>query len=65
MRYPNLVNAYRIASGDYNGIQTNVPGVGCAPARPEGFASLPSRVKVAWLVFTGRADALLWPGQEN
>ena len=32
-----------------------------APARPEGFFSLRNRLKCAWLVFTGRADALVWP----
>lgn len=30
------------------------------PARPCGFYSLSSRIKLAWLVFTGRADALTW-----
>lgn len=30
------------------------------PARPLGFYSLENRLKAAWLVFTGRADALLW-----
>lgn len=34
------------------------------PARPEGFFSLPSRAKLAWAVFCGRADALFWPGQQ-
>lgn len=34
------------------------------PARPLGFYSLQSRMHLAWLVFTGRADALTWPGQE-
>jgi hypothetical protein len=31
------------------------------PARPEGFASWRYRVKAAWMVFTGKADALVWP----
>jgi hypothetical protein len=29
--------------------------------RPEGFASLGSRLRCAWLVFTGKADAVTWP----
>jgi hypothetical protein len=33
------------------------------PARPCGFYSIGNRAKAAWLVFTGKADALLWPGQ--
>lgn len=31
------------------------------PARPLGFQSVFARFKCAWLVFTGRADALIWP----
>ncbi|HWL04531.1 MAG TPA: hypothetical protein VNQ99_06280 [Xanthobacteraceae bacterium] len=36
-------------------------GDGWYPARPEGFSSFLYRVRAAWLVFTGRADALVWP----
>ncbi|CAB4145775.1 hypothetical protein UFOVP1204_65 [uncultured Caudovirales phage] len=32
------------------------------PARPVGFASITHRIRAAWLVFTGQADALIWPG---
>jgi|GEM_PF-1557053 len=32
------------------------------PARPMGWDSIPSRVKIAWKVFTGKADAVTWPG---
>ncbi len=31
------------------------------PARPIGFWSWRERFRLAWLVFTGRADALVWP----
>jgi len=31
------------------------------PARTEGYPSVWHRFKCAWLVFTGRADALTWP----
>lgn len=30
-------------------------------ARPLGFSSFLHRFKCAWLVFTGQADALIWP----
>lgn len=30
------------------------------PARPMGFSSLGNRLRCAWLVFTGRADAVTW-----
>lgn len=32
------------------------------PARPLGHYSLCNRLQLAWLVFTGKADALAWPG---
>jgi hypothetical protein len=32
-------------------------------ARPFGMYSLRSRLRLAWAVFTGRADALFWPHQ--
>ena len=31
------------------------------PARPIGYFSLRNRIKAAWAVFTGRADAVTWP----
>lgn len=34
---------------------------GIIPARPLGFDTLGNRVRMAWAVFTGRADALYWP----
>ena len=32
------------------------------PSRPLGMFTLISRFQLAWLVFTGRADALEWSG---
>ena len=34
------------------------------PARPLGYYSLASRLRLAWMVFTGKADALKWPGNQ-
>lgn len=31
------------------------------PARPMGWSDIPSRLKFAWMVFTGKADAVIWP----
>jgi hypothetical protein len=31
------------------------------PARPRGYPSFLTRLRLAWMVFTGRADALVWP----
>lgn len=33
------------------------------PARPERLGGIQRRFRAAWLVFTGRADALDWCGQ--
>ena len=63
MTYPNIVwasdiiahgndNAVKLADGRY------------VPARALGFQSLRYRLRATWLVFTGRADALLWEGQQ-
>lgn len=40
-------------------------GLRYVPARPLGWQSWTMRWKAAWLVFTGRADALTWPGQPH
>ena len=34
------------------------------PARPIGFFSLGNRLKAAWMVFKGDADALVWGGNQ-
>lgn len=39
--------------------------VGWVPARPEGFDSLGNRLQCAWKVFTGQADAIIWPEDEG
>jgi hypothetical protein len=45
-----------------NGPTVELNGV-WQPARPFGFYSLRERFRLAWMVFTGQADALRWPGQ--
>ena len=34
------------------------------PARPLGLSSIWYRLRASWLVFTGKADALRWPGDQ-
>jgi hypothetical protein len=46
-----------------NSVQAWLPDGRWVPARPEGFWSIRYRWKAAWLVWTGRADAVIWPGQ--
>jgi hypothetical protein len=43
--------------------QAGLPDGRWVPARPLPWESLGGRFKAAWLVFTGRADAVTWPGQ--
>lgn len=40
-------------------------GQGYVPARSQGFGQVTpfQRIKAAWLVFIGRADAVIYPGQ--
>lgn len=41
--------------------QTEIrPGV-WVPSRPIGLDTINNRIYAAWLVFTGAADALVWP----
>jgi hypothetical protein len=48
-------------SGD--GPLAGLPDGRWVPARPIAFQSIRERVRATWLVWTGRADALVWPGQ--
>ena len=41
---------------------TRLPNGQYGPVRPIGCWDLPHRIKIAWLVFTGKADAVTWPG---
>ena len=34
------------------------------PSRPVGFHSFGNRIRCAWLVFVGSADAVIWPEDE-
>lgn len=45
------------------GPHAQVKGGDWEPARPYGMFSLRSRLRLAWMVFKGEADALRWPFQ--
>ena len=32
------------------------------PTRALGLDAVPNRIRAAWLVFTGKADVVIWPG---
>ncbi len=38
-------------------------GVIYVPARPLGWTDIPHRLRAVWMVWTGRADVVTWPGQ--
>lgn len=61
-RYPGILRVEAVLRGSETSAFINGRYV---PARPLAFCDRFQRFKAAWLVFTGRADALLWPGQES
>jgi hypothetical protein len=53
-----LEGLLRTAGGD---VQSSNDGKIWVPARPVGFHSIANRLRCTWAVFTGRADAVIWP----
>lgn len=43
--------------------QVGLPDGRYVPARPYGLQTIGRRIRATWLVWTGKADALIWPGQ--
>ncbi len=63
LKYPNILFLERLLS-IINKVHI-VDGRGeHIPTRPLGPRSFGYRVKAAWLVFAGKADALVWPGRQ-
>lgn len=61
-RLPNIIGVLSVVK--FAGqCQAGLPDGSYVPARPHGWQSWTMRFKAAWLVFTGKADALTWPGQ--
>lgn len=61
-RWPNILCVTEVVK-DAKTAQAGLPDGRWVPARSRGYASVGQRIKAAWLVFTGQADALTWPGQ--
>lgn len=59
MRYPNIFTVKGLIDCATT-THTQINGK-WVPCRPEGFDSFSSRVSLAWKVFTGKADAIIWP----
>jgi hypothetical protein len=65
MKYPNLLSAEAmIAAIEDDTYTICYDGNKWHHARPLGYQSLWSRIYCAWLVFTGKADAVIWPGNQ-
>ena len=60
MRYPNVLRIEEVIESAKH-VAAGLPNGRYVPARP--LASSFWRWRATWLVFTGRADALLWTGQ--
>jgi hypothetical protein len=60
MKHPTQISLWQ-AHEHAKGIVTTNINSKWVPARPLGYQSFRSRLKLAWMVFTGRADALVWP----
>lgn len=60
---PNIHSAENIVKLGY--VRRQLEDGSMVVARPEGFwgLCLGTRLKAAWMVFTGRWDALRWEGQ--
>lgn len=48
---------------EHNTVEAQVARGVWVPARPLRVGGIRERLRAAWLVFTGKADALLWRGQ--
>ncbi len=66
-RCPAVYDAYELILNPQKSCEITValPGHGWVPARCHRTYTLAQRIRATWLVFTGRADALVWPGQED
>lgn len=62
MKYPTIYKLEGLAALAEGDVKAQAEDGHWVPARPLGLSSWRLRLKAAWLVFTGRADAVLWPG---
>jgi len=60
---PTIYTLERLLKTAVEGTEAEIDGK-WVPARPLGYYSIKHRIKAAWLVFTGKADAVTWPGDQ-
>lgn len=63
MRVPGVIWAHQLADSRTPWPRAGLPDGRWVLSRPETFYSVWQRWRATWLVFTGRADALLWTDQ--
>jgi len=63
MKYPNIITVDTVIKNSKECTTLSVVSNSWVPARPLGYPSIGFRLRATWLVFTGKADALLWDGQ--
>lgn len=63
--YPNIIHMSPFWLRSLNECQVGLRDGRCAPARALGWGGLLNRLKAARLVWTGRADALVWPQDQE
>lgn len=61
MKDPNIIHVHSLLE-QCRSTATEINGK-WVPARPLGFSSIRHRLRATWLVWTGRADALIWHKQ--
>jgi hypothetical protein len=59
MRHPNLINVNSLSTIDVVVLKNGE----YVRARPVSYPSIFQRIYYAWMVFTGKADALVWNNQ--
>lgn len=64
MRHPNIITLSPEWLKSLEECSTEIEPGRWVPSRALGFASGAYRIRAAWMVFMGRADALVWPGQQ-
>lgn len=63
IKYPAIIHLSHDWLRELDKNAAGLPDGRYVPARAEPFEGNFNRWRAAWLVFTGRADALVWPGQ--
>ena len=61
IKYPNLIKMTPKWIHSLANVQVQLKTDRWVPKRPQVAVKLPDRLKAAILVFSGKADALIWP----